>query len=204
MGSVGPPLPNLITMFVDSDGKSVPTGENGELWIKGPTVFKGYHNNPEETSKAITPDGYFKTGDIGFQDMEGNMFITDRIKELIKYKGSQVAPAELEGILASHPKVKDVAVIGVQVKAIESEVPMAFVVPAQGVVMDETSAEELVNWTASRVVKHKKLRGGIVWIDEIPKSTTGKILRQILKTNIKVAKPMAATKFIPTSKLEKL
>lgn len=192
---MGQALPNLTVKYVDETGSKVPQGEAGEIWIKGPIVFKGYHNNSGATSKAITHDGYFRTGDIGFEDKGGNMFITDRMKELIKYKGSQVAPAELEGILASHPKVKDVAVVGIYIDAIASEVPLGYVVPMSGVTTDEATAKEIVDWLATQVVKTKWLRGGIVWIDEIPKSASGKILRRVLKESLKSAKPMAALKF---------
>ena len=84
MGSAGQTLPNLAVKYMDANGKELPPNEAGEIWIKGPTVFMGYLNNPMATSKAITKDGYFKTGDVGFEDKNGNMFITDRIKELIK------------------------------------------------------------------------------------------------------------------------
>ena len=195
MGSVGRTLPNLAVKYMDANGKEVPPNEAGEIWIKGPTVFMGYLNNPMATSEAITKDGYFKTGDVGFEDKNGNMFITDRIKELIKYKGSRIVLAELEGILASHPKVKDVAVIGVYVDAIASEVPLGYVVPVSGVTINEATAKEIVDWLAGRVPATKRLRGGIVWIDVIPRSASGKILRRILKADIKSAKAMAAFEF---------
>lgn len=185
MGSVGPPLPNLTLRFVGADGKDVPTGKEGEMWVKGPTVFKGYLNNPSATSEALTSDGYFKTGDIGFEDEDGNLYITDRIKELIKYKGSQVAPAELEGILITHPSVEDTAVIGFYVESMATELPMAYVVPKKGVKRDEATARELIDWLAKRTAKSKRLRGGIVWTDEIPKSASGKILRRLVKDKAK-------------------
>lgn len=204
MGSVGQALPNLTVKSMDLDGKETSQGEPGEIWIKGPTVFKGYLNNPVATSEAITRDGFFQTGDIGFQDVHGNLFITDRIKELIKYKGSQVAPAELEGILSTHPKVKDIAVVGVYVDAIASEVPLGYIVPVHGVVPDEGTAREIVDWLATRVVKVKQLRGGIVWIKEIPKSASGKILRRVLKADAKNDKAMAAIKFQAPGNRQKL
>jgi len=204
MGSVGRALPNLTVKFMDLDGNEVRRGEPGEIWIKGPTVFKGYLNNPAATSEAVTKDGFFQTGDVGFEDVNGNMFITDRIKELIIYKGSQVAPAELEGILSSHPKVMDVAVVGTYVDAIASEVPLGYIVPTHGVVCNETTAREIVDWLSTRVVKTKQLRGGIVWIEEIPKSASGKILRRVLKTNAKRGEAMAAAKFQTAGKRPKL
>ncbi len=91
VGSNGPPLPNQIVIFMSPDGKEVPTGSEGEVWISGPNVFRGYHNNAAATAGCKTEDGFFKTGDIGFEDEEGNMYITDRVKELIKFKGFQVS-----------------------------------------------------------------------------------------------------------------
>lgn len=181
MGSCGPPIPNIIAIFMDADGKEVATGSEGELWIGGPNVFQGYLNNDKATAECMTSDGYFKTGDIGFEDKDGNLYITDRVKELIKYKGSQVAPAELEGILLGHPKVNDTAVIGWHMEEIHSEVPMAFVVVREGETKDEKLAQELISWLGKRTSKTKLLRGGIIFVDEIPKSASGKILRRILK-----------------------
>lgn len=109
------------------------------------------------------------------------MFITDRVKELIKYKGFQVAPAELEGILASHPLIDDVAVIGIQDESQATEVPMACIVPKKGVKGDRAEEERIVEWLRSKVANHKRLRGGVEWVDEVPKSASGKILRRVLK-----------------------
>lgn len=159
----------------------VPVGSTGELWIKGPNVFKGYHNNPQATKNAITEDGYFKTGDVGYQDSEGNFYITDRVKELIKYKGFQVTPAELEGLLASHPKVDDVAVIGIYNPDAATEVPRAYVVPSSGAHASPEMEREVMEWLAGKVANYKKLRGGVRFVDVIPKSPSGKILRRLLK-----------------------
>jgi 4-coumarate--CoA ligase len=181
LGSNGPPLPNQIVKFMSPDGVEVPTGKEGELWISGPNVFQGYHNNPEATASSKTPDGFFKTGDIGYEDEDGNMYITDRVKELIKFKGFQVAPAELEGLLVGNELVNDVAVIGVYDERIASEVPLAFIVGARGVEKSGAREREIVNWLEEKVANHKRLRGGVRWIDEIPKSASGKILRRLLK-----------------------
>ncbi|KAG0646945.1 putative 4-coumarate-ligase 1 [Hyphodiscus hymeniophilus] len=181
MGSNGPALPNQVVKFMSPDGQEVPTGKEGELWIKGPNVFLGYLNNIEATKACKTEDGFFKTGDIGYEDEDGNMYITDRVKELIKYKGFQVAPAELEGILASHELVNDVAVIGIQDHSQATEVPLAFVAPKEGVERSEANGKLIVDWLAERVAGHKRLRGGVRWIDEVPKSASGKIPRRILK-----------------------
>ena len=161
--------------------EEVPAGQTGELWITGPNVFKGYLNNPSGTANALTPDGYFKTGDVGHQDKEGNFYITDRVKELIKYKGFQVPPAELEGILISHPSIDDVAVVGIYDESQATEVPRAYVVPAKGVQAHKKTETEIVEWLAGKVAAHKRLRGGVRFVDEVPKSASGKILRRVLK-----------------------
>jgi len=178
---VGRLVPNMTAKYMSPNETELPTGETGELWLKGPNIFKGYLNNPAGTANALTADGYFKTGDVGHQDADGNFWITDRVKELIKYKGFQVAPAELEGLLVSHPKISDAAVIGVDDPARATEVPRAYIVPTQGVPMNDRTAKEIIDWLAARVAGHKQLRGGIRWVDEVPKSVSGKILRRVLK-----------------------
>ncbi|KAI4225672.1 MAG: hypothetical protein LQ349_007019 [Xanthoria aureola] len=185
IGSVGRLLPNQIAKYMSPEEKELPIGEVGELWIRGPNIFKGYLNNPEGTKNALTEDGFFKTGDVGYQDMDGNFFITDRIKELIKYKGFQVAPAELEGLLASHPKIDDVAVLGIYNKDQATEEPRAYVVPAPGVEGSKKTEEDIIAWLAAKVANHKRLRGGVRFVDEIPKSPSGKILRRVLKLRAK-------------------
>jgi len=125
LGSVGKLLPNLTAKYINAEEKEVPAGQTGELWIKGPNIFKGYLNNVEGTKNALTDDGYFKTGDVGHQDSKGNFYITDRVKELIKYKGFQVPPAELEGLLLGNSEVDDVAVIGIYEESQATEVNLA-------------------------------------------------------------------------------
>lgn len=181
MGAAGVLLANQTAKFMSAEEKEVPVGEVGELWIKGPNIFKGYLNNAEGTKNALTEDGYFKTGDVGYQDSDGSFYITDRVKELIKYKGFQVPPAELEGLLASHPEVNDVAVIGIYEESQATEVPRAYVV-AKSRKGDEKMADEIMAWTRERVANHKRLRGGVRFVDEIPKSVSGKILRRVLKS----------------------
>ncbi|KAK4955975.1 hypothetical protein LTR10_006914 [Elasticomyces elasticus] len=171
----------MTAMYVSEDGKEVKAGETGELWLKGPNVFKGYWRNEEATKNAITPEGYFKTGDVGHQDDNHNFYITDRMKELIKWNGFQVAPAELEGLLLDSPLVQDVAVIGVHDEEQHTELPRAYIVPAEGHKPSEKLGEEIVAWLDERVAYYKKLRGGVRFIDEVPKSQAGKILRRILK-----------------------
>ncbi|KAG8626797.1 hypothetical protein KVT40_005742 [Elsinoe batatas] len=181
IGSVGKLLPNMTAKYMSPEEKEVAVGEVGELWMAGPNIFLGYFNNIEGTKNALTEDGYFKTGDIGYQDKNGNFYITDRVKELIKYKGFQVPPAELEGYLAAHEKIDDVAVIGIYRDDLATEVPRAYVVPKQGIEAGLKLEAEIVDWIGKKVANHKKLRGGVRFIDEVPKSVSGKILRRVLK-----------------------
>ncbi|KAL5479905.1 hypothetical protein EMCRGX_G023506, partial [Ephydatia muelleri] len=172
-GSVGVPVPNQLVKVVGVDsGNNLPSGQEGEIYIKGPNVMKGYLNQPDATKKTLTEDGWLKTGDIGYFDQDGFFYITDRLKELIKVKGLQVAPAELEALLQNHPKVADAAVIGVPHER-HGEAPRAFVVKR-----DPTLTEkELIDYIASHVSEHKHLTGGVKFIEAVPKTTSGKILR---------------------------
>jgi 4-coumarate--CoA ligase len=185
VGSVGILCPNVTAKIVDLDEREVAVGESGEIWLKGPNIFKGYLNNPAGTANTFSSDGYFKTGDVGYVDAQGNFYITDRVKELIKYKGFQVAPAELEGLLVSHPKVNDVAVMGIYDATQATEIPRAYIVPAQRVRRGKETEEEIAKWLAVRVAGHKRLRGGVRFVDAIPKTASGKILRRVLKEKAK-------------------
>lgn len=176
-GSIGVPVPNTEIRVVDPEsGEDLGPGEQGELWVRGPQVMKGYLNNPEATRGAIDLDGWFRTGDIGMVDEDGHWHITDRLKELIKYKGFQVAPAELEALLLTHPAVVDAAVIGIGDKE-AGEVPKGFVVLREGA---RATASELTGHVASHVAHFKQIRE-IEFVDEIPKSLSGKILRRVLR-----------------------
>ena len=142
-----------------ADATEVPPGAPGELWVRGPNVFVGYHNNPAATRASLTEDGWYRTGDVGYQDADGFFYATDRVKELIKYKGFQVAPAEMEALLQTHPLVNDVAVVGVEYPSLGTEVPRAYVVPAPGKKSMGTEDErEIREWVAGRVTHHKHLR----------------------------------------------
>ncbi|KAF2720259.1 acetyl-CoA synthetase-like protein [Polychaeton citri CBS 116435] len=196
VGAVGHLLPNQTAKYMSPEDKEVAAGEPGELWVKGPNIFQGYLNNPEGTRNALTSDGYFKTGDVGYQDKDGNFYITDRVKELIKYKGFQVPPAELEGLLTAHEKIDDVAVLGIYKDDIASEVPMACVVPKKGEHASRELEKEIVDWLSAKVSSHKRLRGGVKFVDEIPKSVSGKILRRMLK-----AKHLEEQQAAPKAKL---
>lgn len=180
IGSVGHLLPSLKVKYIDEEENELKVGETGEICVKGPNVMLGYLNNPEATKNAFTKDGFFKTGDVGHEDEHGNVYITDRAKELIKFKGFQVAPAELEGKLAGHPKIADVGVVGIYEESLASEVPRAYVVLKPGV-KEEGMEKEIVEWLTERVAHYKRLRGGVRFVKEIPKSASGKILRRLIK-----------------------
>jgi acyl-CoA synthetase (AMP-forming)/AMP-acid ligase II len=176
-GTVGVLVPNMEMRIVDAEsGDDVGTDADGEVWFRGPNVMKGYLGRAEETGQMLDADGWLHTGDIGRVDADGYLTITDRLKELIKYKGFQVPPAELEALLITHPGVADVAVIGVPDEE-AGELPKAFVVRAPG---SEVSEEELISFSAEHVASYKQVRH-VAFIDEIPKSAAGKILRRELR-----------------------
>ena len=174
-GSVGTLVASTECRVVDPDtAQDVATGIDGELWVRGPQVMRGYFNRAAETRATLDGEGWLHTGDIGHADEDGHFFIVDRLKELIKYKGLQVPPAELEAVLLSHPAVADAAVVPLA-DAEAGEIPRAFVV-LKGV----ATADELMAYVAARVAPHKKVRR-LDFIAAIPKSASGKILRRLLK-----------------------
>ena len=174
--SIGFGLPNTETMVVDiMTGKPLGPRQEGEIWIRGPQVMKGYLNRPEATAQVIDKLGWFHTGDIGYADEDGYFYIVDRLKELIKYKGMQVAPAELEALLLTHPAVMDTAVIPSPDEE-AGEVPKAFVVLKAG---QQVAAEAIMAFIAERVAPHKRIRL-LEFAQQIPKSASGKILRRVL------------------------
>lgn len=174
---VGHLLPSTQARLVDPiTGLDVTAGEQGEVWIKGPQVMKGYFGRPRDTDATIDADGWLHTGDIGRVDEDGNWFIVDRLKELIKYKGYQVAPAELEAILVNHPGIADAAVIGVDDED-GHEVPKAFLVPAPGT---SVTAEEVMAYVGGQVAPYKKVRR-VEFVESVPKAASGKILRRELR-----------------------
>jgi len=176
-GSSGVTVSNTESRIVDPDtGEDQPFGERGELWVRGPQVMKGYLNNPEATAATLDSDGWLHTGDVAIIDEDHHMTIVDRVKELIKYNGFQVPPAELEALLITHPKVNDVAVIGIPDES-AGELPKAFIVRSPG---SEVTAEDLQAFVAEHVASYKHIRL-VEFIDEIPKSASGKILRRLLR-----------------------
>ncbi|PSR79484.1 hypothetical protein PHLCEN_2v7009 [Hermanssonia centrifuga] len=172
VGSIGNLLPNLEARLVIEDTDEAKEGEPGELWVRGPTIMKGYLGNVEATTNSITEDGWFKTGDIAVRDTEGHYAIVDRRKELIKYK---------------HPEIVDAAVIGINSEKEATELPRAYVVHAKGLATGERIefGKQVQEWIKAHVARHKFLRGGVVVIDVIPKSAAGKILRKDLRERAK-------------------
>ncbi|MEX1252838.1 MAG: AMP-binding protein [Dehalococcoidia bacterium] len=174
--SVGKPLADTEEKIVSlEDGRELGYDEEGELCVRGPQIMLGYWGKPEETANTVTADGWLHTGDIARADEDGYVYIVDRRKELIKYKGFQVAPAELEALLLEHPAVLDVAVIG-KPDARSGEVPKAFVLPRPG---HEPDSQELMRFVADRVAPHKRLRE-VEFVEVVPRSLSGKILRREL------------------------
>jgi 4-coumarate--CoA ligase len=176
-GGIGVLVPNTECRIVDpGSGEDLDLDADGEIWIRGPLVMKGYLNNEAATAGTIDQDGWLHTGDIGHVDSDGQFFIVDRLKELIKYKGFQVPPAELEAMLLTHPAVADAAVIGVP-DAEAGEIPKAFVALKPGA---EATAEDIQDFVADQVAHYKQVRI-VEFVDEIPKSASGKILRRLLR-----------------------
>jgi len=176
VASVGIVVPNTECRIVDvATGKDLGRNERGELWVRGPQVMKGYLNPPDATQECLDGDGWLRTGDIAMVDDEGRFRVVDRLKEFIKYKGYQVAPAELEDLLMAHEAVEDAAVVPSPDDE-AGELPKAFIVRRPGAEID---AEEIKRYVAERVAPYKKLRL-VEFIDEIPKSASGKLLRRVL------------------------
>ncbi|XP_063822002.1 uncharacterized protein LOC135072009 [Ostrinia nubilalis] len=178
-GSVGRVAPGNTVKIVDIETRKIlGPNEQGEVCVKGPVLFAGYIG--KDMSEYFDEDGYYRTGDVAYYDDEGFFFITDRLKELIKYKAWQVAPSELEAVILQHPKVKDVGVIGTP-DQLAGELPTAFVVKKS----EELTEKEVIDFVASKVSPWKYLRGGVRFIEEVPKNGSGKILRRLLRDLLK-------------------
>ena len=172
----------MVAKYVPIAGEEVKPGRiEGELWVKGPNVFLGYLNNPTATNESFSEDGYYKTGDVGYEDAYGNFVITDRLQELIKYNGFQVPPAELEARLLGHSAVADVAVVGIPSGKAGSELPRAYIKVNEGSQTNQETADDIVEYVRGKVAPYKQLRGGVQFIDAIPRNPSGKILRRELK-----------------------
>jgi acyl-CoA synthetase (AMP-forming)/AMP-acid ligase II len=171
-GAVGKLFPSTEMRLVGADGNDA---DEGEIWIRGPQVMTGYLGRPAETEATIDSDGWLHTGDIGRMDDRGYLYVIDRVKELIKYHGYQVPPAELEAVLLTDERIADAAVIGVQADG--NEVPKAFVVPMPGV---ELTEDDVIEYVSARVAPYKKIRQ-VEFIEAVPKAASGKILRRELR-----------------------
>ena len=178
-GSAGYCLPNTTCKIVGVETRvELGPGEEGEVCVRGPQVMKGYLGQPQATKDLIDNEGWLHTGDVGYVDEDGALFIVDRLKELIKYKGRQVAPAELEAVLLSHPAIADAAVIP-SPDEFAGEVPIAFIV-----LKEDASAAAIIDFVSERVAPYKKIRR-VEFVDHIPKSPAGKILRRVLAQRVR-------------------
>lgn len=187
-GSISPVMPNMELRIVDDDYRDVQPGQPGEIIVRGPFVTNGYYDNPEATAGTFH-DGWFLTGDIAMET-EGKFYIVDRKKELIKYKGLQVAPAELEGLLITHKEIEEAAVVGVPIEG-GSEVPRAYVVLRSAGALSEDDVKQFVK---GRLADYKQLRGGVRFVDELPKNAVGKILRRELRDRAKAEDAVVKSK----------
>lgn len=183
--SVGPLMPSTFGKILEVDtGKSLGPNESGELALRGPQVMMGYLNDIEKTDECLSDGGWLRTGDLAYYDEDGFFYITDRIKEMIKVRGFQVAPAELEELILTNEHVQDVAVV--QIPDEESgELPRAYVVRKTSADPKEVTEEYLKEWVKERVSPYKRIEGGVVFTDDIPKSASGKILRRLLRDQVK-------------------
>ncbi|CAO3686430.1 unnamed protein product [Umbelopsis ramanniana] len=182
IGSVGVLIANNEMKIVDEQGNALGIEGEGEILIRGPNIMKGYLNNPKANEETFTTDGWLRTGDIGKMAKDGHCYVVDRLKELIKVKGFQVAPAELEALLMGRSDIADVCVIGVYNDAQATEFPRAYIVLQGGISPSKELASTIEKYIAENVAPHKRLRAGIRFVTSIPKSPSGKILRRVIKT----------------------
>ena len=179
-GSVGKPLPGVHFRITDDEGKALPHGQIGEVWIKGPMVMKGYHNLPEDTAQSLTADGYFKTGDLGKLDEDGFLFITGRKKDMIIVAGEKAYPREIEDVIARHPAVAEVAVVGKKDPG-RGEVVVAFVVPREG---QSVQGDELREFSRQQGLTQWKVPREVLVVPDFPRSPTGKVLKRDLAARL--------------------
>jgi long-chain acyl-CoA synthetase len=175
-GSVGRLVPGASARFVGEDGNNVPDAQDGEIWLKGPMVMRGYHNLPDETAAALTGDGYLKTGDIGRMDSDGYIYITGRKKEMIIVAGEKASPREIEDVLMRHPDVADAAVVGKK-DASRGEVVVAFVVAREG---HEIKSDGLRDFCRANGLAQWKCPREVHAVPDLPRSPTGKVLKRVL------------------------
>ncbi|KAG0645547.1 Acyl-ligase [Hyphodiscus hymeniophilus] len=182
-GSIGKLIPGLEAKLVDTEGNEITQHDvRGEICFRGPTVIKGYFENETANRESFDQDGWFKTGDIGYcAKGSEKWYIVDRKKELIKVRGFQVAPFEIEGVLVSHPHIVDAAVIGVQLPGQEDEHPRAYLVKSSSLEAATLTVEEVKSFVASRLAKYKTLTGGVKFVEAIPKNASGKVLKKVIR-----------------------
>jgi long-chain acyl-CoA synthetase len=174
-GSIGVPLPGVDVRLVDADGDDVLVGDAGEIWVRGPNVFKGYWHDDEATGAALTPEGWLRTGDVAVVDDDGFLFIVDRVKDLVIVSGFNVYPAEVEDVLREHRAVEDAAVIGVA-HPYSGETVKAYVVVRPGQAVEE---DDIIEFCAERLARYK-VPTKVMFVDELPQGSTGKVLRRSL------------------------
>ncbi|KAL3460061.1 hypothetical protein BJX64DRAFT_300962 [Aspergillus heterothallicus] len=181
--AAGTLLANVKIQFLDEEGKEVALGQPGEIVVSTPTIMLGYKDNEEQTRESMHAPGWYKTGDIGYLDDKGYLIIVDRLKDIVKYKGFQISPTELEEIIGRHPIVKDCGVTSIWDDAEGTEIPLAFVVPSIPITsLDRDGlARDIQDRVAREVAGYKKLRGGVRFIDQLPRNPTGKMLRRQLR-----------------------
>lgn len=179
-GGVGQLTPNLDAKLIDDDGNDISGYDvRGEICLRGPIIINGYFQNPEANARDWDSQGYFKTGDIAYRSSKNKLYyIVDRKKELIKVRGFQVAPKEIEAILIAHPAIDDAAVVAVKYSRDESELPRAYIVLAPGAKLTE---QEVKDYTGERLARYKHLVGGVRFIDELPRNPSKKILKSQLR-----------------------
>ena len=174
-GSIGVPLPGVQVRLVDAEGEDALLGDEGEIWVHGPNVFKGYWNEPEATARVLTDDGWLRTGDVAVADEDGYLYIVDRQKDLIIVSGFNVYPAEVEEVLASMPGIDQVAVAGVE-HPYTGETVKAWVVTGNGARLDE---DAVIDYCATRLARYK-CPTKVTFVDELPRGLGGKLLRRSL------------------------
>jgi long-chain acyl-CoA synthetase len=175
VGSVGKVLDGITVRLVDETGDDVLRGDAGEIWVKGPNVFQGYLDDPEQTTRVLTTDGWLRTGDIAVTDDEGYLYLVDRAKDLIIVSGFNVYPAEVEDVIAEHPAVAEVGVAGVP-HPHTGEAVKAWVVAREGMTVDE---DTLIAWCTDRLARYKS-PSKILFVDQLPRNVSGKLLRRSL------------------------
>ncbi|HEY0521165.1 MAG TPA: AMP-binding protein, partial [Ilumatobacteraceae bacterium] len=175
VGSVGKVLDGITVRLVDESGDDVLQGDAGEIWVKGPNVFHGYLDDPEQTARVLTGDGWLRTGDIAITDDDGYLYLVDRAKDLIIVSGFNVYPAEVEGVIAQHPAVAEVGVVGVP-HPHTGEAVKAWVVTRDGMTVDE---DTLIAWCTERLARYKS-PSKILFVDQLPRNVSGKLLRRSL------------------------